>query len=353
MILDQPYSRKRTHQDLAYTAGELVRPSVCHSEYSHKCMMYVGYQMDEVGHVYPASEGPIALHIVASEKQAMEEQDLPWLQWTNRSTIVPLKPVVSQDQRLDKISTVNLCSDAIVSPSLTVIRKTVLHSDQTDPPLTLEINEENKEDEADCSINDCDSGLGSGGSQWNGVRLTLDDLVLTSPSAAKAKAKAIAKPPLSTLLIHPRDPLRIQTDGVAGDMTAACLSITERFSIGSPFIVSDGYGGLIHSSDSSRQCSTAESPVSTDHEPPAVPPNSLETKDQCGRNRRKSICSDNSSEWGNFVDLDVSSNKPFSPSPYIVSTTESSMKTSPILDAKAEEIMYSSNFGCKCCSLFF
>lgn len=69
---------------------------------------------------------------------------------------------------------------------------------------------------------------------------------------------------------------------------------------------------------------------------------------------RKSISSENS-EWGNFVDLDVSSNKPSTPSKstqVVNDHAEHHSKGSTLLDANVEEAMYSKHgFGLKCCPM--
>lgn len=143
--------------------------------------------MDEVGRIYPSQKCPFPIHVVAREKQIMEEHHLPWLQWTNRSTISSLKKQSSHWRHDNGIQLSS--ASRIMSPILSA-------STADDCPLHIRIGDEDVEenkhvDEAD---NDNDSrhgsgssGSGSGGSQWNGVRLTLDDLLLTSPSSKGKK----------------------------------------------------------------------------------------------------------------------------------------------------------------------
>ncbi len=171
--------------------------------------------MDELGRVYHNTKCPFPLHVVSTHKQVMEEQRVPWLQWTNRSCLIPL----NKGKTGSKPTNIYLSSASTASPILPTTRgrsSTVQCNDDNDSVYNrLEVCvDECKESE------DNNDGQDSGGSQWNGVRLTLDDVVLTSPRANSQREGANS--------IHRNNPLLANNSGSDVD---GKLRISGRFSI--------------------------------------------------------------------------------------------------------------------------
>ena len=346
--------------------------------------------MDELGRVYHNTKCPFPLHVVSTHKQVMEEQHVPWLQWTNRSCLIPLnkgKTVYS-----GKPTNIYLSSASTTSPILpTNTTTTRVRSN------TVQCNDNNNEDNdsmynrLEVCVEECkesednNDGPGSGGSQWNGVRLTLDDIVLTSPRANSQREGYRNNPLLA-------NNSGSDVDGklhISGKCSFNCnvyhiLFILRFTCIGVHGVGSDSSFSSRNTSgtitdaehDDDYRCDTIRQEDNDNDGPIVIAHHTISDKDQqsvtgscdvqaSGRHH-KSIGSD-TSEWGNFVDLDVSTRPINSPTTFSTNNTtydlqtmpkyhqpqtpvkEVDMKT-PIMDPKIEQEMTSSGCGQKCCT---